>query len=181
MQLTRITSMKRKKFNTSPCPIARSLDVLGDWWKPLILRECLYGNTRFDDIQSWLGISRNILTRRLAELVEAGLLEKNAYQQNPKRYAYQLTDEGYDACQVLLALMPFGDRWFFEPGGHPIELRNRKTGQRVVPIVVDAATGEPVDSRDLVPCPGPGFKAPKAILEKRFEEYFAESQAPKES
>ncbi len=165
--------MERKKFSTSPCPIARSLDVLGDWWKPLILRECLYGNTRFDEIQSWLGISRNILTRRLVELVEEGLLDKITYQENPRRYEYQLTDKGHDACQVLLALMPFGDRWFFEPGRHPIELRDRTTGERVVPMVVDANTGKPVDSRDLVPCQGPGFKAPKAVIKKRFGDYFS--------
>ncbi len=173
MQPTRITRMKRKKFSTSPCPIARSLDVLGDWWNPLILRECLYGNTRFDEIQAWLDISRNILTRRLAELVEEGLLDKIAYQENPRRFEYRLTDKGHDACQVLLALMPFGDRWYFEDNQHPIELRDRKTGERVVPMVVDANTGKPVDSRDLVPCPGPGFKAPGAVVAKRFGEYSA--------
>ena len=106
--------MERKKFSGSPCSIARSLDVLGDWWNPLILRECLYGNARFDELQHWLDISRNILTRRLAGLVEEGLLAKVPYQDKPVRYEYQLTDKGHDACLVLIALMLFGERWYFE-------------------------------------------------------------------
>ncbi|MEM7378568.1 MAG: helix-turn-helix domain-containing protein, partial [Pseudomonadota bacterium] len=134
--------MERKRFDTAPCPIARSLDVLGDWWNPLILRECLYGNTRFDALQRWLDISRNILTRRLADLVAAGLLDKVAYQHKPARFEYVLTDKGHDACTVLMAVMPFGDRWFFRDGAHPIELHDRDTGERVIPLVVDANTGE---------------------------------------
>ncbi len=164
--------MERKKFSGSPCPIARSLDVLGDWWNPLILRECLYGNSRFDELQSWLGISRNILTRRLAELVEAELLSKQAYQEKPARFEYVLTEKGHDACLVLLALMPFGERWYFKKGQHPIELRDRETGELVKPLVIDANTGKPLDSKTLVPCPGPGFKAPKSIKERRFSEYY---------
>jgi DNA-binding HxlR family transcriptional regulator len=164
--------MERKKFSTSPCSIARSLDVLGDWWNPLIPRECLYGNARFDELQQWLDISRNILTRRLAALVEEGLLAKVAYQDKPVRYEYQLTDKGHDACLVLIALMPFGERWYFERGQHPIELRDRNSGELVNPVVVDANTGKPLDSRDLMPCPGPGFKAPNDVVKRRFKEFF---------
>lgn len=172
MQLTILTFMERKKFNSSPCSIARSLDVLGDWWNPLILRECLYGNNRFDELQEWLGISRNILTRRLKELVENGLLEKSAYQNKPARYEYHLTEKGYDACTVLLALMQFGEHWYFNEGEHPIELRDKKTGDLVQPTIVDANTGKPITSKNLIPCPGPGFKAPQAILKRRFREYY---------
>ena len=138
----------------------------------MILRECLYGNSRFDELQDWLGISRNILTRRLNELVEAGILERSAYQDSPVRYEYFLTDKGHDACSVLLAIMPFGERWYFEQGKHPIELRDRKTGRRVVPMVVDKNTGKAIDSKELIPCPGPGFNAPKSLLKKRFAEYY---------
>ncbi len=167
--------MERKKFENSPCSIARSLDVLGDWWNPLILRECLYGNTRFDELQFWLDISRNILTRRLAVLVDAGLLDKVAYQTRPKRFEYLLTDKGHDACVVLLALMPFGERWYFKNGQHPIELRDRKTGALVTPEIIDSNTGKRLDSRDLIPCPGPGFRAPKAIMKRRFSEFYSET------
>lgn len=167
--------MKRKKFDTAPCPIARSLDVLGDWWNPLILRECLYGQTRFDELQKWLAISRNILTRRLADLVAQGLLEKSAYQSTPVRYEYLLTEKGYDACLILLAMMPFGESWYFDTNKHPIELLDRSSGKQVVPLVVDANTGEPLDARQLMPKPGPGFKAPEAIVKERFKEYFESS------
>ena len=164
--------MERKTFENSPCSIARSLDVLGDWWNPLILRECLYGNSRFDELQRWLGISRNILTRRLAGLVEQQLLAKRPYQTNPQRYEYLLTDKGMDACVVLLTLMPFGEKWYFEKNREPIVLYDRKTGKVVTPMVVDKQTGEALDPRDIVPGPGTGFKAPKSIVKERFSSYF---------
>lgn len=165
--------MERKSFETSPCPIARSLDVLGDWWNPLILRECLYGSRKFDEFQGWLGISRNILSRRLTVLVEQGLLEKHAYQASPKRFEYRLTDKGYDACSVLMVLMPFGERWHFEKGSEPITLYDRTSGDSVEPMVINAKTGEPIDPRQLVAGPGPGFKAPEEIKKSRFNEYYS--------
>jgi DNA-binding HxlR family transcriptional regulator len=116
--------MKRKTFEESPCSIARSLNVLGDWWTPPILRECLYGIHRFDEIQRWLGIGRNILARRLAKLDEQGVLERRHYQERPARYEYHLTDKGYDAARLLLAMMPFGESWFFDKGREPIILRH---------------------------------------------------------
>ena len=70
------------------------MDVLGDWWNPLIIRECLYGVHRFDDFQKWLGIGRNILAKRLAQLVERGVLERKLYQEHPPRYEYHLTAKG---------------------------------------------------------------------------------------
>jgi len=164
--------MERKNFNTSPCAIARSLDVLGDWWNPLILRECLYGNSRFDDFQFWLDISRNILTRRLADLVKQGLLEKKLYQSSPARYQYLLTDKGYEACQIVLAMMHFGERWYFKPNNQPVELIDRTTGEQVEPIVVDKRTGKPLDASNTIARPGPGFKAPKHIVQRRFKQYF---------
>jgi DNA-binding HxlR family transcriptional regulator len=101
--------MERKTFGDAPCSIARSLDVLGDWWSPLIIRECLYGVHRFDGFQQWLGIGRNILTSRLKLLIDQGLIEKRRYQDKPKRYEYHLTEKGYDAALALIALMPFGE------------------------------------------------------------------------
>lgn len=164
--------MERKTFERSPCSIARSLDVLGDWWNPLILRECLYGNARFDELQRWLGISRNILTRRLNGLVEQELLIKSEYQSNPQRYEYLLTDKGYDACVVLLALMPFGEKWYFDKNREPIVLYDKKTGKVVTPMVIDKHTGEALDPSVVVPGPGPGFKAPKSITQDRFSGYY---------
>lgn len=165
--------MQRTQFQRSPCPIARSLDVLGDWWTPLIIRECLYGVHRFADLQRWLGIGRNTLTRRLNQLVEQGILERRPYQTRPMRYDYVLTEKGYDAATVLVAVMPFGERWFFEGERAPIELFDRASGKRVHPVVVDAETGEPIDPRGVVAGPGPTFPGDEAARRRRFTGYYA--------
>ena len=163
--------MERKQFDKAPCSIARSLDVLGDWWTPLILRECLYGVRRFESMQRWLGIGRNILTRRLSKLVEQGVLEKRQYEERPARFEYHLTDKGYDAARLVLAMMPFGEAWFFE-GDEPICLYDRRTGSRVRPLVVDAKTREPIDPRDLYAGPGPAFPDSDSVRRERFAEYY---------
>jgi DNA-binding HxlR family transcriptional regulator len=172
MQPTIFEWMERKHFKTAPCSIARSLDVIGDWWNPLIIRECLYGVHRFDEIQRWLGISRNILTRRLDSLVEHGVLERRAYQQKPRRYEYHLTEMGYDAATLLLAMMPFGERWFFGEQRAPIELYDRKTDRRIKPLLVDADSGEPIAARDLYAGPGPAFPDSDEVRKERFAEFY---------
>lgn len=164
--------MERKRFNTAPCSIARSLDVLGDWWTPLILRECLYGVHRFDEFQRWLGIGRNILTRRLKQMVEQGVLERRQYQDRPPRYEYHLTDKGYDAAKLLLAMMPFGEAWFFEHDQEPIRLYDRRTDRRVRPRLVDADTGDPIDPRQIYAGPGPSFPASEQVRSERFRDYY---------
>ncbi|MEM9388513.1 MAG: helix-turn-helix domain-containing protein [Pseudomonadota bacterium] len=165
--------MKRKSFADKPCSIARTLDVLGDWWNPLIIREAMYGVRRFDDIQRWLGIGRNILTHRLALLVGEGYLEKRRYQTAPERFEYVLTDKGRDASKVLIALMAFGEKWHFEPGNEPIRLFDKHTGKRVHVAVVDVGSGNPIDTADLYPGPGPGFPHAEDIQRARFQEFEA--------
>lgn len=164
--------MERKRFETAPCSIARSLDVIGDWWTPLILRECLYGVHRFDEMQRWLGIGRNILTRRLKKLVEQGVLERHRYQDRPARYEYHLTDKGYDAAKLLLAMMPFGETWLFGEAGEPIRLYHRKTGRRVRPLIVDAETGQPLDPRQIYAGPGRSFPDSEEVRRDRFAEHY---------
>lgn len=168
--------MKRKTFKSAPCQIARSLDILGDWWNPLILRECLYGVSKFDEFQQWLGIGRNILTNRLKLLVDEGILEKRPYQATPVRYEYRLTDKGYDASKVLLALFDYGEKWHFKPHREPIRLYQEGNGNRVDPLLVDANTGLPIDMRSLVPGPGPGFPRNKKIRQERFGDDFPEPE-----
>ncbi len=178
MQPTMLPSMRRKTFDTAPCSIARSLDVLGDWWNPLIVRECFYGVNRFDDLQRWLGIGRNILTRRLALLVEQGLLEKRRYQDRPARYEYHLTDKGLDFMLVLVAAMSFGERWYFDRGDEPIRLYDRRTGARVRPVLVDEHTGERLDVRELYAGPGESFPDVADVRRQRFTEYYARRDEP---
>lgn len=178
MQPARVGIMERKHFDQAPCSIARSLDILGDWWSPLIIRECLYGMHRFDQMQRWLGIGRNILTRRLAKLVEQGVLERRQYQDRPKRFEYHLTDKGYDAAKLLMAMMPFGEDWLFEDD-EPIRLYDRETDRRVHPVLVDRETGEPIDPRRIYAGPGPAFPADGEVRRERFEEYFGRREGSK--
>ncbi len=140
---------------------------------PLIVRECLYGRHRFDELQRSLGIGRNILTRRLTKLVEAGVVEKRPYSARPVRYEYHLTDMGYDFATVLLAMMPFGEKWLFDGEREPIRLFHRETGQRVRPVLVDDHTGEAIDPRELYAGPGPAFPKDPAIRKEVFTEYFS--------
>lgn len=109
----------------------------------LILRDAFYGLTRFDEFQTSLGIAPNILSRRLATLVEAGMLERRRYCERPARYEYVLTDRGRDFRPVLLAMMAWGNR-HFAPEGQAIELVDRQTGRAAEPVLVDRHTGEPI-------------------------------------
>ena len=102
--------MQRKSFGSMSCPIARSLERVGEWWSILILRDAFRGLTRFDQFQKSLGIAPNMLTRRLNALVESGLLERRAYSEHPPRYEYVLTERGRDFRPVLWALLAWGNK-----------------------------------------------------------------------
>ena len=108
--------MQRKSFAEMTCPIARSLEHVGEWWSMLILRDAFGGTTRFDDFQQSLGIAPNMLARRLTALVEAGLLERRRYSERPPRDEYVLTERGRDFKPVLIALVTFGKKHFAAPG-----------------------------------------------------------------
>src|SRR5947209_10615850 len=139
--------MQRKSFRDMPCPIARGLDRVGEWWSILILRDAVHGFTRFDEFQKSLGIAPNMLTRRLDALVEAGLLERRRYSERPPRHEYVLTDRGRDFRPVLVALLAWGNK-HFAPEGASVLLVDRQTGAAVDPVLVDPATGRPVDEPD---------------------------------
>src|SRR5262245_32666310 len=102
--------MQRKSFGRMPCPIARSLERVGEWWSMLILRDAFHGMTRFDEFQTSLGIAPNMLTRRLNALVEAGLLERRRYSERPPRDEYVLTERGRDFRPVLITLLAWGNK-----------------------------------------------------------------------
>ena len=146
--------MQRKSFGGMPCPIARSLERVGEWWSILILRDAFAGMTRFDEFQKSLGIAPNMLTRRLTALVEAGLLERRRYNEHPPRDEYVLTARGRDFRPVLLAMMAWGNR-HFAPEGATVLMVDAVTGAAADPVLVDRATGRPVDSADFVLAPGP--------------------------
>src|SRR5215207_8178729 len=111
------------------CSVARTLEVVGEWWTMLIVRDAFFGVTRFDDFQRRLGIARNVLTARLDKLVEVGVLERVAYQERPRRYEYRLTAKGRDLWPVLNALREWGDRWTAGDDGPPLDLVHRACGE----------------------------------------------------
>lgn len=141
--------MRRTRFDQDPCPIARTTDLLGDWWTPMVMRSALFGATRFEQFQEVLGVSRTTLTQRLSRLVETGMLERVAYQSNPVRYDYLPTQKGLEFFDVLAVMWAWGDRWMFNGGpegrGGPLRLTDRRTEETVRPTVVDAETGRPIE------------------------------------
>ncbi len=146
--------MQRKSFGNMPCPIARSLERVGEWWSILILRDALHGMTRFDEFQKSLGIAPNMLARRLHALVEAGLLERRRYSQRPPRDEYIPTARGRDFRPVLVALLAWGNR-HFAPEGASVLLVDTTTGAAVDPILVDPATGRPIKEPEYAFVAGP--------------------------
>jgi len=126
-----------------PCPIARSLERVGEWWSMLIMRDALHGYTRFDQFQNSLGIAPNMLARRLEALVDAGLLERRRYSEHPPRDEYLPTARGRDFRPVLIALLAWGNK-HFAPEGESVLLIDRMTGNTADPILVDRVTGQPI-------------------------------------
>jgi DNA-binding HxlR family transcriptional regulator len=151
--------MRRTSFATWPCSVARTMDLLGDWWTPLVLREAFYGIQRFDEFQRGLGIARNTLADRLRRLVEEGLLEKQAYQRDPVRYDYVLTDKGRDFFGVIAAMMAWGDRWLADAAGPPVTLHHTTCGHDTEAHVVCAHCKQPLGADDTAMRMGPGFPA----------------------
>ena len=148
--------MRHKSFDAMQCPIARGLEHVGEWWTILILRDAFRGLRRFDEFRDSLGIAPTMLTKRLNGLVEAGLLARRPYSDHPPRDEYVLTERGRDFRPVLLAMMAFGNR-HFPPEAQTVRIVNERTGQPVDPVLVDPATGEPVD--------GPGYAVMTTQLE----------------
>jgi DNA-binding HxlR family transcriptional regulator len=146
--------MKRKSYAEMTCPIARSLEHVGDWWNILILRDAAYGLTRFDHFQKSLGIATAMLSRRLEQLVKSGLLEKRQYQNNPPRYEYLLTESGQLFREVLAVFTLWGNRQF-APEGASVVVSDRRTGKAADLALIDRATGREVGARDLTFASGP--------------------------
>ncbi len=132
--------MQRTSFGAMPCPIARGLEHVGEWWSILILRDAFRGHTRFEQFRDSLGVAPNILTRRLKALAEAGLLERHRYCERPPRDEYVLTERGRDFRPVLLSLFAWGDR-HFAPEGLRAELIDTETGLKADPMLVDRVSG----------------------------------------
>ena len=150
--------MQRTQFGDMACSIARTLDVIGEPWSPLILRDVYVGIDRFEQIQADLGISRKVLTERLKWLVEAEVLERRQYSEHPPRYEYVLTDKGTELCDLLLVMVRWGDRWADDGAGPPVLYRHRACGEISRPELRCAHCGDPMHASDVDVLPGPGAR-----------------------
>ena len=164
-------------FAEWPCSLARTVDVFGDSWTLLIVRDAAQGLTRFDEFQRSLNVARNTLSDRLGRLVDTGIMTKRFYQDNPPRYEYLLTDKGRDFFPVLTSMLAWGDRWLDGGAGAPVVLHHREPDHKIVPRVVCAECGEPVVHSDIHFHEGPGY--PDDVRpELDMRERFAPARAP---
>ena len=134
-----------------PCSIARTLDVVGDWWTLLVVRDISLGRCRFEQIHDSLGVARNVLAERLQWLVDNEVLVRRLYQERPERYEYELTPKGEDLFGVLMAMWAWGDTWAAGDDGPPWGLSHRSAGAErshvCHPAVVCSECGEPIARR----------------------------------
>jgi DNA-binding HxlR family transcriptional regulator len=150
--------MQRTSFEEMDCSVARCLEVVGEWWSLLIVRDAMLGVTRFDDFQARLGISRNILTQRLNRLVDASILKRVPYSEHPPRSEYRLTAKGRDLWLVVTAMRQWGDRWA-SPDDAPVLTRHDSCGEVVTVRAACSHCGETLDARSVSAVAGPGATA----------------------
>lgn len=173
--------MRRTSFADMSCSIARTLELVGDWWTFLIVREAFFGSRKFGEFERVLGIAPNVLTQRLAKLVEGGILVIEATSASGKALSYRLSPKGRDLFPVLVAMLQWGDKHASAPKGPPVRMVERRTGQEIAPMVLRAASGEALDVADVMPVAGPG--AGRAVQHRMAEiaELFEARQASKAS
>ncbi|MFE9957880.1 winged helix-turn-helix transcriptional regulator [Micromonospora sp. NPDC005299] len=147
-------------WSVENCTIARAMEILGERWTLVVLREVFNGVRRFDDMRVRTGIPRQVLTNRLAMLVEQGVLRREPYREpgSRLRHEYRLTDKGLDLWPVLVAVLGWGDRYLADPEGPPLAVTHRDCGAEVRPALRCAEGHEVTDPRDVVPRPGPGAR-----------------------
>ncbi|MEU7218625.1 winged helix-turn-helix transcriptional regulator [Nocardia iowensis] len=154
--------MRRTSFEDMNCSLAQCLEVVGEWWTLLIIRDALFGVTRFDDFRARIGIASNVLTQRLEHLVEHGILTREPYQDNPVRHDYRLTPKGRSLWLVVTAMRQWGDEWA-APDGPPLEVVHKTCGHTSVVEPVCSACGEHLTGPDLRPVLGPGARTPALL------------------
>jgi DNA-binding HxlR family transcriptional regulator len=151
--------VEKVRLEDRECPLSSTLGLVGEWWTLLILHDAFDGYTRFDQFQENLGISSSLLTNRLKRLVNSGLLERRQYQERPPRYEYVLTDLGRSLRPVLVVLAGWGNARL-APAQRSMVLVDAETGAEAEPVVVDRATGRPLDGPDFVFTAGPAASQP---------------------
>ncbi len=150
--------MLGRTYDDQVCSIARALEVLGERWTLLIVRDALLGLRRFDDFRRSLGVARNVLTERLGRLVDTGILERVPYQDRPTRYEYQLTAIGRELAVPVIGLMHWGDRHLAGRAGPPRLTKHHACGGTVSATLTCTECGQMIAPADMDVVPGPGLR-----------------------
>jgi DNA-binding HxlR family transcriptional regulator len=150
----------RHDYPGQVCSIAAALEVIGERWSLLIVRDVMNGRRRFDALQKGLGIARNVLSARLQRLVEEDILERRLYQTSPERHEYFLTEKGLDLWPALVALLGWGDRHSPAPNGPPMLIVHKECGGKVSDRGICESCGKLLHARDARALPGPGLATP---------------------
>jgi DNA-binding HxlR family transcriptional regulator len=153
-------------YNGQVCSIAGALEVVGERWSLLIVRDVLLGLRRFDEMQADLGIARNVLQTRLTRLVDEGVLEKRLYQERPPRFEYRLTEKGLGLWPAIVALMKWGDRYAARAPGPPVLLEHKGCGGAVDEHRICESCGSRLSVRDVRAQPGPGASPESPLLRR---------------
>ena len=161
--------MRRASFEDMSCSVARSLEVIGEWWTLLIVRDAFFGVTRFEEFQARLGIARNILTKRLDSLVEHGVLERRSYDDARGRADYVLTDKGKALWPVLVTIRQWGDEWIVGAGNEPIAMVHTTCGELTTAVLTCDHCGETLHGREVRVVAGPGLDDPTMLPARRTE------------
>lgn len=159
--------MRRTSFAKMSCSIARTLEVVGDWWTLLIVREAFFGSRRFGEFEKNLGIAPNVLTQRLGKLVEDGILVVETTSASGKALSYRLSPKGRDLFPVLVAMLQWGDKHASAPKGAPVRIVERRNGQEIAPMQLRSASGDELTVSEVMPVAGPG--AGRAVRERMTE------------
>ena len=154
MRLTSLSEMN--------CSIAKTLDVVGEWWTLLILRDAFRGTRRFDDFQASLGLARSVLTARLRKLTEHGILERHAYSEHPPRYEYRPTEKGRALFPLIAAMLQWGDTWAPSEGGPPVVLIHDTCGNVTQPVLTCPHCHGEVSAANTRSARGPGARTAPA-------------------
>lgn len=156
--------MKKVSFADMRCSVAQSLEVIGEWWTLLILRDAFLGVTRFDDFASRLGIARNVLTNRLDTLVANDVLVRVPYDEARGRYDYRLTPKGRALFPVITAIRQWGDEWILGEGNEPVVMEHTTCGHLCRGVFTCDHCHEELRPRDLRVHPGPGYGTDAGLL-----------------
>lgn len=162
--------MERRSYADFACSIARTLDLVGEWWTPLIVRDLFLGIDRFDELQRDLGLASNVLAARLRTLVEAGVVERQPLPDDRRSARHVLTERGRDLYPVLLSLMAWGDKWLAGAAGAPLQVVHARCGAVTAAVPHCSVCGEPLALHEVQFRAGPGGRHGEgtAVLAERF-------------